>query len=96
MRTPGLPSRRVLMWQCLVVFVIRVLGQIEVSLWEPSWLPPFLAPAQWNFPTRMEFPYPAFAGEAPPIYLTQSSIWATILHYEIVRCAKPGISLQAR
>jgi hypothetical protein len=37
------PIRRALMWLCLLVFVIRVLGQVEVSLCAPLWLPPFHA-----------------------------------------------------
>lgn len=43
MRAFGLPSRPALMWLCLAAFVIRVLGQVEVSLCAPAWLPPFRA-----------------------------------------------------
>jgi hypothetical protein len=43
MRMHFLPSRRALMWLCLMVFVIRVLGQFEVSLCALSWLPPLRA-----------------------------------------------------
>jgi hypothetical protein len=31
------------LWLCLGVFVVRVMGQIEVLLRSPSWLPPFRA-----------------------------------------------------
>jgi hypothetical protein len=35
--------RQVALWLCLSFFVIRVIGQIEVVLLSPSWMPPFRA-----------------------------------------------------
>lgn len=35
--------RRVALWLCLGIFLARVIGQIEVLLLAPSWLPPFSA-----------------------------------------------------
>src|SRR5271156_273305 len=35
--------RQMLLWLCLSIFVVRVIGQIEVVLLSPSWLPPFRA-----------------------------------------------------
>jgi hypothetical protein len=35
--------REVTLWLCLSVFVARVIGQVEVVLLSPSWLPPFRA-----------------------------------------------------
>jgi hypothetical protein len=35
--------RQMLLWFCLSIFVVRVIGQIEVVLLSPSWLPPFRA-----------------------------------------------------
>jgi hypothetical protein len=35
--------RQVALWLCLGLFVARVMGQIEVTLLSPSWLPPFRA-----------------------------------------------------
>ena len=32
--------RRIALWLCLSLFVVRVLGQIEVVLLSPAWLPP--------------------------------------------------------
>jgi hypothetical protein len=32
-----------LLWLCLAIFVVRVVGQIEVALLAPRWLPPFSA-----------------------------------------------------
>lgn len=43
MRALDLANRRALMWLCLAVFVVRVLGQVEVSLCAPPWLPPLPA-----------------------------------------------------
>jgi hypothetical protein len=31
------------LWLCLAIFVVRVVGQIEVLLLAPAWLPPFSA-----------------------------------------------------
>jgi hypothetical protein len=44
----GAPSaaerwRRGALWACLLVFLVRVFGQIEVLLLKPAWLPPFAA-----------------------------------------------------
>jgi hypothetical protein len=36
-------TREMLLWLCLSLFVIRVVGQVEVVLLAPSWLPPFRA-----------------------------------------------------
>lgn len=35
--------RQVALWLCLSLFVVRVIGQIEVVLLSPSWMPPFRA-----------------------------------------------------
>jgi hypothetical protein len=35
--------RSLALWLCLSLFVVRVIGQIEVVLLSPSWLPPFRA-----------------------------------------------------
>ena len=35
--------RRMALWVCLGVFLVRVVGQIEVLLLAPRWLPPFSA-----------------------------------------------------
>jgi hypothetical protein len=35
--------RRVALWLCLSLFVVRVIGQFEVVLLSPAWLPPFRA-----------------------------------------------------
>jgi hypothetical protein len=35
--------RRIALWLCLSLFVVRVIGQVEVALLAPSWLPPFRA-----------------------------------------------------
>ena len=35
--------RRLALWLCLGVFLVRVVGQIEVLLLAPPWLPPFSA-----------------------------------------------------
>jgi hypothetical protein len=35
--------RRAAMWLCLLIFSVRVIGQIEVCLLAPTWLPPFAA-----------------------------------------------------
>jgi hypothetical protein len=35
--------RSLALWLCLSLFVVRVIGQIEVLLWSPPWLPPFRA-----------------------------------------------------
>jgi len=35
--------RQMALWLCLSLFVVRVIGQIEVVLLSPSWLPPFRA-----------------------------------------------------
>jgi len=35
--------RSLALWLCLSIFVARVMGQIEVVLLAPSWLPPFRA-----------------------------------------------------
>jgi hypothetical protein len=44
MATVGSETSRVLgLWFCLAVFVARVLGQFEVLLHAPPWLPPFEA-----------------------------------------------------
>lgn len=39
---PARPDRRrrIALWLCLSLFVVRVLGQIEVVLLSPAWLPP--------------------------------------------------------
>jgi hypothetical protein len=36
-------TREMLLWLCLSLFVIRVVGQVEVVLLAPAWLPPFRA-----------------------------------------------------
>jgi hypothetical protein len=36
-------SRRLALWVCLGIFLVRVVGQIEVLLLAPPWLPPFSA-----------------------------------------------------
>jgi hypothetical protein len=36
-------TRQIALWLCLGLFAVRVIGQIEVVLWSPSWLPPFQA-----------------------------------------------------
>jgi hypothetical protein len=35
--------RQIALWLCLSLFVVRVIGQVEVALLSPSWLPPFRA-----------------------------------------------------
>lgn len=35
--------RRLALWLCLGIFLVRVIGQIEVLLLTPPWLPPFSA-----------------------------------------------------
>jgi hypothetical protein len=35
--------RRLALWMCLGVFMVRIVGQIEVLLLAPAWLPPFSA-----------------------------------------------------
>jgi hypothetical protein len=35
--------RRLALWLCLGIFLVRVVGQIEVLLLSPCWLPPFSA-----------------------------------------------------
>jgi hypothetical protein len=35
--------RRLALWLCLGIFLVRVVGQIEVLLLAPPWLPPFSA-----------------------------------------------------
>lgn len=35
--------RRLALWVCLGIFLVRVVGQIEVLLLAPPWLPPFSA-----------------------------------------------------
>lgn len=44
-RSPVDPERRrqIVLWLCLALFALRVIGQIEVVLLSPSWLPPFRA-----------------------------------------------------
>ena len=37
------PWRLALLWVCLAVFVLRVIGQLEVLLLAPAFLPPFAA-----------------------------------------------------
>jgi len=41
--TPLEHWRRAMLWLCLSLFFVRVLGQIEVVLLAPAWLPPFRA-----------------------------------------------------
>ena len=38
--------RQIVLWLCLALFALRVVGQIEVVLLSPAWLPPFTA---WEF-----------------------------------------------
>lgn len=42
-----------ILWMLLLLFVLRVLGQIVVMIWRPRWLPP---PPQW-YSGLIAYPY---------------------------------------
>jgi hypothetical protein len=48
--------RRIGLWACLAVFVLRVLGQFEVLLAAPAWLPSFEAWSSGIIPYSMLLP----------------------------------------
>jgi hypothetical protein len=45
------------LWLCLSLFVVRVIGQIEVVVVSPHWLPPFRAWDPGSFPTLCCCPF---------------------------------------
>jgi hypothetical protein len=49
-------SRELGLWLCLAVFLVRVLGQFEVLLHAPPWLPPFEAWSSGLIPYSMLLP----------------------------------------
>ena len=48
--------RRTALWFCLAVFVTRVLGQVEVLLHAPHWLPTFGAWSSGFVPSSLLLP----------------------------------------
>ena len=69
-------GRAAILWTCIVLFLLRVVGQLEVLLLAPAWLPPM---------------YDWYSGLIPyPILLPLQIVILTIMSAVATRQARPG------
>lgn len=99
----GIPDHVTLLWVLFGLFVMRVAGQVIVSLFSPPWLPPmsrwysglmpyrFLLPSQLAIMVLMVAMIAQVARGAPPTgVLAAAEVWASYLYAAgmVVRLAK--------
>ena len=86
----------ILLWTCLLLFILRVLGQIFVAIYQVSWLPPMsewysgvmpyyqLLPAQFTIMMLMTVIVYDFTRSSGFFFVTNSSTSTGLIFFSII------------